>query len=179
MRISNSKLIRCVLVCVGLLLPFRSLAAYDMYLAITGVPGEATNNLIALESFQWSVAVAISTGAGGRNPGAPSFATLDITKQMDSSSPILTYDCASGTLLTSVVLTVKDHVTGNALYTLTLGNVYISAASSGGGGSDRPNESYSLNFGSIQWTYQKLDGSGNPSGSPVTHSWNLATGKGT
>jgi type VI secretion system secreted protein Hcp len=174
----NFKLFRVALLLAVLLLPFRS-QAYDMYLSITGVSGEATNSLIAINSFQWGVGVAVSSPTGGtRSISKPSFSELTVTKVLDSASPSLIYFCASGSMRSSVVLTVKNPVTGHALQTITMGNVYISGVSSSSGG-DRPSESLSLNYETIQWVYQQLDSNGNPVGTPITHSWNVATNTGT
>jgi type VI secretion system secreted protein Hcp len=163
-----------------LLLPFRSQAYYDMYLSVTGVSGEATNGLIAISQFQWGVGVTVnsSTGGGGPTVGKPSFSELTVTKALDTASPDLIYYCASGSPRNSVILTVKDHNTGNALYTITMGNVFISSVNTASG-DPRPSENITLNFQSIKWTYQQLDSGGNPVGTPLTHNWDVSTNTGS
>jgi type VI secretion system secreted protein Hcp len=151
-------------------LPFQSHAAYDMYLSFTGVTGSATNGLIAINSIQWGAGRGISSQAGGtRTASAPSFSEVTITKLMDSASPILAMQAANGPGTATCVLTIQDHNTGNALYTLTLNHVYISGYSVSTGG-DVPSESLSLNYTRITWVYT------NPStgtASP-TLGWDLA-----
>jgi len=160
-------------------LPFRSHAAYDMFLSFTGVTGEATNGLIAIESIQWGVGRGISsaTGGGPRQASLPSFSEVTISKTMDSASPQLAFQAAGGNTEVTCVLTINDRNTGNTLYTLTLTGVLISGYSVSSGG-DRPSESLSLNYTKITWSYQKLDNAGNKVGnasSPL--GWDLVTQK--
>ena len=158
--------------------PFRS-QAYDMFLSFTGVTGEATNGLIAIESLQWGVGRGISSASGGgtRQASAPSFSEVTISKTMDSASPQLAFQAAGGTTEVTCVLTINDHNTGNTLYTLTLNGVLISGYSVSSGG-DRPSESLSLNFTKITWSYQKLDNAGNKVGNASpTLGWDLAMQK--
>ena len=156
-------------------LPFQSHAAYDMYLSFTAVGGGAPSSLIPINSIQWGAGRGIGSPVGGtRTVSAPSFSEVTITKMMDSSSPNLAMQAANGPGTATCVLTIQDHNTGNALYTLTLNHVYISgySVSTGGG---VPSESLSLNYTQITWVYQALDGSGNPLGkasSPL--GWDLA-----
>jgi type VI secretion system secreted protein Hcp len=179
MKLTLSKALLPSLVFATLLcLPFRSQAAYKMYLLLTGVSGEANNNLIAIDSFQFGMSVVISTGGGGGGAGKASFSDVTLTKQLDVSSPLLALDCAKGQNIATGVLTVVDSTSGNTLYTVTLGTVVISSVSTAGGG-DRPTESISLHFQTIQWTYQKLDGAGQPDGPPVSHNWNVGTNTGS
>jgi type VI secretion system secreted protein Hcp len=175
MNIFNSKLFWCLLVCAGLLLPFRSQAAsYDVYLSLNGITGGATNGLIQVDSFSWSESIPVTlSGLAGPGIGKPAFTAIGVQKPLDISSPILVYNSATGLPITSAVLTIKNRATGNVLYTITLGNVYITNVTSSGGGGGLPEESVSLTFETIQWSYQALDSSGNPTGSPVTHSFNV------
>ena len=156
-------------------LPFRSQAAYDMFLSFTGITGSATNGQIAINSLQWGAGRGISSPVGGnRSATAPSFSEVTITKIMDSASPYLALQTANGPGTATCILTIKDHNTGNALYTLTLKNVFVSGYSVSTGG-DVPTESLSLNYTQITWIYQALDSSGNPLGkASPTMGWDLA-----
>jgi len=171
-----SKAVFCILVVAALIaLPFRSQAAYDMYLSFTGISGDATNGLIAINSLQWGAGRGSSSPVGGnRTASAPSFSEVTITKIMDSASPLLAMQTAIGNGTATCILTIKDHTSGVALYTLTLSNVYISGYSVSSGG-DVPSESLSLNYTQITWVYQKLDGAGNPLGkASAPLGWDLA-----
>jgi type VI secretion system secreted protein Hcp len=169
---------------VVFLSPLRSLGAYNIYLNLTGVTGESTNasylNQIVVNSFSQRVSVVVSPGSGGGNSvSKPTFTDLTLVKPLDVSSPTLLLDCARGTAFSQAVLTFQDQSSNpTAFYTITLKNVIISSVQSAGssGGDSRPSETVTLNFTAITWTYQQLDNAGQPVGSPVTHSYNIATG---
>ena len=171
------KLLRAVLLGLWLsLLPWQSQAAYDMYISINDITGSAAGGLIPITSFQWGVGRGIGAPtAGSRQVSSPSFSELTINKPMDSSSPKLAMQAAGGGGTNTCVLTVKDHNSGNTLYTLTLKNVYISSYSLSSGG-NVPSESLSLNYTQITWVYQKLDNSGATLGTPsLPLGWDLTT----
>lgn len=153
---------------VSICLPLQSRAAYNVFLSIAGIPGPATNNQIVVAAYSFGLS----------NPtGRASFQDLAITKALDITSPVLALDCANGRLLANAVLTVVHPITGNALYTVTLNQVSITSDQVAGSTST-PSETITLHYTYISWTYQQLDGSGNPVGSPVTHYWNVATNSG-
>jgi len=164
-----------LIVAVLLGLPIRSRGGTEMVLSVTGVTGDATNGLIAIDSLQWGEGRTISDPIPGpRVASEPIFSEVTISKVMDSSSPTLAMLAANGMGTNNCVLTIKNDATGEALYTLTLENVYISGYSVSSGG-DVPSESLSLNYTKITWVYQPLDGAGNPLGkaSPLM-GWDLA-----
>lgn len=167
------------------LLPVHCVASELIFLKLTGINGEATHanfvNQIVVTSFSEGVSNASSLGGGG---SVPQFSKLTITKSLDTASPVLYEDCATGAPITQAVLSCVEVTTaGDKLfYTITLNNVTVTGvqtAGAGGGGSSRPEETVTLSFTAIKWKYQQLDGNGNPVGSPVTHSFNLATDKGS
>lgn len=171
--------LRWLVLLPGFLLPLQS-QAYDLFMQVAGVTGEGPKGLIALTSFQWGVSRGISssaTGGASRETSAPAFSEVTISKQMDSASPQLAALAAAGSSGLKCVLTIKDHTTGNALYTLTLDNVLFTGYSLSTGG-DRPSETLSLNYTKITWVYQSLDSNGatnGPSSSPM--GWDIETGK--
>jgi len=176
-RLRICSIVLAVAAVIGL--PLQSHAGYNMFLSLSGISGEAINNLIAVNSFSTGVAVPVSIGAGGISAGKATFTNVTIIKPLDLSSPVLALDCANGTHIATAVLTVVDQTSGNTLYTVTLGTVIISSVSTGDGTSNRPTETVTIAYSNIQWTYQQLDGSGNKVGSPVTHNWNLVTNAGS
>jgi type VI protein secretion system component Hcp len=146
-------------------------AASGLSLYIPDIPGDGTTNLIEVFSFSFGVA--------SFPPAKPNFQDLSISKQLDSASAPLMFDCASATVLNNVVLTYTDN-NSKPVYTITLNNVTISSYQvSGATGGGAPAESISLHFQNIRWTYQKYDASGNPVGSPITHTWDVVAGTGT
>jgi type VI secretion system secreted protein Hcp len=143
-----------------LLLPVRSQAAYNIYLQLTGINGESTNaaflNQIVAASFSGGLSTPAASGAGG-GAAKPSSSNLTITKMLDKSSPTLFLDCAEGKAISQAVLSFQSQVGGqNVFYTIKLNNVQVTSVASSGssGGDNRPQESISLSFQSIQWTYQ-------------------------
>ena len=171
MKSLTSRTAFLVLVVAALMgLPFRSQAAYDIYMSFTGV---ATNTPI--NSLQWGVGRGISSPTGGiREATTPSFSEVTISKMMDSTSPMLAKLAANGDGTATCVITIKHRTSGTALYTLTLEKVFISGYNVSSGG-DVPSESISLNYTRITWVYQQLDGSGNPLGKASTQmGWDLA-----
>jgi type VI protein secretion system component Hcp len=147
-------------------------AASGLSLYIPGVPGDGTTNLIEVFAFSFGV-------LGSPPPAKPFFQDLNVTKQLDSASAPLMFQCASATVLNNVVLTYTDN-NGKPAYTIKVDNVTISSYQVGGSsGGGTPTESISLHFQNIQWTYQKYDASGNPVGSPITHTWDVVAGTGT
>ncbi|MGC3957255.1 MAG: type VI secretion system tube protein Hcp [Verrucomicrobiota bacterium] len=176
MKIFASRSAGWVVVCAALLLTGRSQA--QMLLSVTGISGEATNNLIAIDSMQWGLGVSIASGGGGGGVSAPSFSELTLTKRLDSASLPLLFSCADGQQKTTAVLTLKHPVSGVAYYTITLGKVYVTGFSQNSGG-DRPTETITLHYETIKWVYQKVDSLGNPVVAASTNSWNLTTNSGS
>jgi type VI secretion system secreted protein Hcp len=165
-----------------LLLPGLSLAAFDSFLKIEGIPGESTNEKhadeIVVTSFstgfmQPQSAAGHATGGGG---GKTVLRDLSITKLLDRATPLLMLKCAQGTRLPTAVLTVLSPGERSFEdYKITMNDVVISSVSTVGSSTgDRPTETVTLNFKKIEWEYtpQKADGS---PGTPVKGSWDLTT----
>jgi type VI secretion system secreted protein Hcp len=157
-----------------------SLAAFDSFLKIEGIPGESTDakhaDEIVVTSFSTGLGQQPATGGAGGRGGKAVLHELAITKWLDRASPLLMLKCAQGTHLPTAVLTVRKAGEDRLeYYKITLSDVVISSISSLGSSSgDRPTESVSLNFTKIEWEYtpQKADGSAD---TPVRGSWDLKT----
>jgi len=161
-RHTNLTILR-LLLAIFVCLSFQSRAAYTASLAISGVSGPGANGTIPVLSYSFGVS---------KYGGSPSFSPVSVSKVLDLTSPLLAFQCAKGVTNSTAVLTVVNSATGNTLYTVSLGNVSI-ISDQISGGSDVPDESVSLNYNTIAWTYQPTDGS-----APVTHSWNVADDSG-
>lgn len=167
-----------------LLSPSKMFAAYNAYLYIDGIQGEATaggfTNQIVVLSFSESVSNVPTIGGsgGGAGAGKAVFADLTIAKMMDAASPLLYLNCAQGTRIGSATLTLCDQTTQAAFYTIKLSGVYVtSVQTSGSSLSDvRPNEMVTLHFETIDVKYQQLDSGGNVTSiPPEEYTWNTVT----
>jgi type VI secretion system secreted protein Hcp len=138
-----------------------------IYMDFDGVKGDVTTadykGWIELNSFQFGVSRAVSSGAGGatRESSAPSISEIVVSKYLDASSPKLYQDSLAGAFDTKVQIkmtsTTKNKVETFLTYELTDCGVSSYSQSSGG---DAPVESLSLNFAKIQMTPTPLDNKG-------------------
>jgi type VI secretion system secreted protein Hcp len=158
----------------------RIFAAYDAFLNINGIQGEAIasghSNEIVVLSFSEGVSNTVTIGSGGTTTGTPAFGNLTILKAIDKSSPSLYLACAQGTHISQAVLTLRNQTGGQVeFYRITLTSVYITSVQTGGSssGGERPTETVTLAFQQIQWTYQQVDGNGNSVGPSIQTQFNL------
>jgi type VI secretion system secreted protein Hcp len=121
---------------------------------------KGTDGWMEINSVQWGVGRAISTPVGAaskREASAPSVSEIVVTKQMDSTSPLLAQEALIGKAVTATIeLTETGSDQLNTFLTLELTNTMISSYSMSSGGG-RPSESLSLNFTKIVFTYQGFD----------------------
>jgi type VI secretion system secreted protein Hcp len=132
---------------------------------------------IELNSFQWGVGRAIGTAARGaatREASEPSISEIVVTKRLDKASTKLFMDAVAGDLSATVkfkfTTTTKDKVDTFLAYELTNAGLSGYSISSGG---DAPQESLSLNFTKIMFTYTERDPK--IAGSPDTVGYDLLT----
>lgn len=138
------------------------MAIYMSYGTIKGaVTTDGFKDWIELESFQWGVGRAIGTaarGAEGREGSEPSIAEIVVTKRMDKSSAPLWQDTVGGPMDADVVIkfttTTKDKIDTYLEYDLSGTGLSGYSVSSGG---DYPQESLSLNFAKVIWSYTGRD----------------------
>jgi len=139
-------------------------AAFDAYLKIEGVDGEATDSKHA----KWIEVQSFTHGGTGpaAATGKPSFSGLCFTKFTDKASPALDQSCAQGKSFPSATL---ELITSDAarvrFYQIILSNVVVTSVSASGAANDaptKPSESVCLNFAQIFWTYTELDATGLP-----------------
>lgn len=153
--------------------------ASDYLLEIEGIKGESSDKkhpgTIEIDSFSWGVsnAASMSSGSGG-GAGKASFSDLSMMTNTCKASPLLMLACATGQHIKSAKLFVRKQGTEqHDYYVITLTDLLVSSfQTSGGGGSQSPSESFSLNFTKIEFSYspQKPDGSLDTA---IKASWNL------
>jgi type VI secretion system secreted protein Hcp len=116
-----------------------------------------------IDSFVWSVATApVGGGTGGVGP--PTFSDISISKRVDRATPTLSQKCAAGANLGTVVIYIT-RARANGLYydyyRVTLGQAYLTGDSVSGAGNGQPlQETLTLHFSTIQWTYTPVDSQG-------------------
>ena len=158
--------------------------AFAAYIKIGSIEGEATekshSQWIVLESMEWGVSRAISSGGGGSQvPSSPSISELTLSKHLDKASPALFLNAVGGSgTIATVTLELVDSATSQVMYRLTLNDVLVSSQSNSGtagAGSERPKETISLNFAKMKIEYFVVDANGS---TPIPAvGYDLATGK--
>ena len=151
-------------------------AAFDAFLKIEGVPGEATasghKDEIVIDSF--SMGVSRPAATGGTQTGRAQFTDISFSHRLDKASPILMLRCAQGTHIPTAVLTCRTlGARQDIFYVIRLTDVVVTSVSIGGAaGGDRPTETFSLNYARIEWEYIPQLPTGGL-GDPVRATWNL------
>jgi type VI secretion system secreted protein Hcp len=109
-----------------------------------------------------------------RTSGKPNFQDFTVTKYMDlATCPLIDY-CDQAKVIASVKITVGQNEQGkvNKIMTYEMKNVLISSYSVGGGGGGKPQETVTLNFTSISWTYKPQQDTGDATGQ-TSATWDL------
>jgi len=150
--------------------------AFDAYLKIDGINGEATDanhkDWLQLTSYRLPV-THTQSGTGRSAPGA---SELTITKLMDAASPKLYEAINKGTHLKEAVIELVHTGGKSPFLVIRLTDVLITSAlddAEATGTAKFPMETISLNYSKIQWTYtqQKADGS---AAGTVAAEWTVA-----
>ncbi len=146
--------------------------AGNIYLFLDGVPGESLatsfENWIDVTSFSVGNTMEVDpearTGSGGGTSGAADPEDLSIDKKMDVATPVMLTCCATGAIIprgrlvqcnivNEMRLAVSDYAFGDSI---------ITSVNLSGSGGAIPDESMTLNYGSIIWQYHLYSHS-NPS----------------
>jgi type VI secretion system secreted protein Hcp len=138
-----------------------------IYMNFTGIEGDVTTQgyekWIELNSFQYGVGRAVSSGAGcnTRESSAPNVSEIVVTKHFDKASAKLYQDSVAGTFDTKVVIKMNTTTKNKTetFLTFELSDCGVSSYSLSSGG-DNPMESLSLNFLKVMVTPTPLDKSG-------------------
>jgi type VI secretion system secreted protein Hcp len=159
--------------------------AFDTYLEIKEVPGEATakgmEGKIEIYSFSFGASnpVTIGAGATGMGGGRATLSSFNIMKKTEKSSPLLFAACATGDHFPKAVVTLRK-AGGKSGQTEFLKyefeNVFVESIqwSGSSGGDDTPSESVSFAFGKVTVNYLPQDNTGKGGGA-IVKSWNVQT----
>ena len=160
--------------------------AYDAFLKLDGIKGESQDakhkGEIDIMSFSWGAHQAGTSAIGsGAGSGKVSLQDLQITKKVDSSSPLLFLNCANGAHIKEGNLVVRKAGGDQLEYLkIKLTDVLVSSYQPSGhvhGGDDIPTESVSLNFSKIEMNYQPQGADGKAQGGPILAGWDVKANK--
>lgn len=167
--------------------------AGNIYLYLDGIPGESYAddyvNWIDIDDFSIGVTMAIDqdarTGGGVGNSGAADPQDLECSTKMSAATPVLLHCCATGAIIPRAKLVQCNIVNASGIKDgfrtvvseYAFGNSILSNVSLSGSGGGIPDQSFSLNYGSIVWRYNyyRHDNPSIQSGSPIERSWSLLT----
>jgi type VI secretion system secreted protein Hcp len=120
---------------------------------------------IIIESLTWggSAAVATTSQGSGQTFGGSDLHELQLTKEVNLSSPKLFNHCAQGLEIRKIEIQVLASGTqiNKPILTYKLEGVLVTNLSAGGGSSGPLNESISLAVRKVEMVYHQLDENGN------------------
>jgi type VI secretion system secreted protein Hcp len=159
------------------LLPLTGWSAFDAYLKIEGIPGEATEAKHQGWIEVLGVTNALVRTTAPETPGPLITSELSIVKYVDKASPKLLLACAGGTNIPSIQL---EFITTNAskirFYEIVLSNVVARSANMSGSASSagtKMPEQCRLTFQQIRWTYTEVGPVSQLPKSILTSYWDL------
>lgn len=157
--------------------------AFDVFLKIEGVTGEATatghEGEIEIYSFSWGASnpTTISSQSTGSGGGKVAVSSFNIMKKTDLASPNLFKTCCTGTHYPTALVTFRK-AGGEQLEYLTylFEEVYVDSIqwSGSSGGDDAPTESVSFSYGKVTITYKPQTAEGGLGGA-VPAGWDVRT----
>jgi type VI secretion system secreted protein Hcp len=158
--------------------------AFDAYLKLKGVEGEATQKgfekQIPLLSFSFGAHNPSSPVGAGAGAGKVQISGFTITKWTDKSSAQLFQTCCSGKHFPEAKVTVLKAGGDKPVEYLSyeFKELFVNDIQWAGatGGDDVPMETVSFSFGQIQVTYTEQKPDGTP-GTPQVAGWDLQGGK--
>lgn len=162
--------------------------SHDAYLKFEGVEGESVDDKhkgwIDILNWNWGV---LGPGApvGGGTITEAEAKDFVITKWIDKSSPLLYLACCKGQHYPYVTLSIVEPTGERGQYMqFKMEDVIIRSVVAPGvgspsptstGGSDRPQEDISLNYGKVEWIYTVLDSNGAPTTHTTTTNFDFTT----
>jgi len=145
--------------------------SYAIFMDITGIPGESTDDThedwIEILSYSHGVSQPASGVSGGRTTGIAEHQDFTITKELDKASPKLALYCCKSTYIEEVTIELcyadgdKDRFMEYVLTDVIVTSVIVNGSA---GSEDRPIEEVSFAYGQINWTYTEYDEGGMPMG---------------
>ena len=160
--------------------------AFDAYLKIDGIPGEALDSKhkdwIEITSYSFGVNQEVSepaSTAGGATAGRATFCDVYIKKNVDKASAKLFEQCARGVHIPKIVLHVNRAGGDQQKYIeITLEQVLISSFKHDADtDSDLPSESFTLNYARIKKAYTQQKRSDGQGGGQIAGGWDRTANK--
>ena len=160
--------------------------AFDAYIKIDGIPGEALDSKhkdwIEIKSYNFGVSQEISetaSSAGGATAGRSHFSDFHVSKVVDKASAKLFETCAKGTHIPKIIIHVNRAGGDQVKYLeITLEQVLISSFThSANTEGDLPVENFTLNYAKIKTAYtqqKRTDGQG---GGQIAGGWDRTANK--
>jgi type VI secretion system secreted protein Hcp len=146
---------------------------------VTAEGHKGSDGWVEVNSFQYGIGRAISSPTGGsadREASAPSVSEIVVTKPTDISSTSWMEQALYGEgqdVTIDFCKTDKGQLEVYQSYALT--NAMVSGFSISSGG-DRPNETISISFTKIIYSYNEMDATGAKASSPKT-GWDIGLAK--
>jgi len=144
------------------------MAQTDCFLKIDGIDGESTDdqfaNWIELKSWSWGANNNRGhAGATSSGTGKVAMHDMSFTALTNAASPSVAQACATGKPIASAELDCR--VSGNppqVKMKIKLTDVYVSSYQTGSseGNSVHPTDTFTLNYGKIEFSYGKQDDKG-------------------
>lgn len=166
---------------LGILVTCPARAGYKIFMQVTGIVGESTDEnhkgWIDLASFNHGLS---NASAGPLSVGKVSHADFVVGKRLDKSSLPINLKLNQGNHIPTVVVEFQTAVGANKLvfYRVTMTDaVFTSKKNEGADGGDAITESCSLTYKKIVWEYWPIDDSGKL-GPVVRTEWDLSTNTG-
>jgi type VI secretion system secreted protein Hcp len=130
------------------------------------IPGiTATGQAIEVLSFSWGGTANATVGTGGLTAGRAQFGDLQITKKVDTASPLLGMGLSKGTHYPSAKLTLYKGSAAPAEYMIyTMTDVLITSLQHGGSADEVPSEQISLAYAKLQVTAKDVRDDGKVGG---------------
>lgn len=136
--------------------------AFDAFLKLDGITGEAQGGTIQLQSFSWGVSNpnSVATSGGGAGAGKASFQDFSFTAAVGKQSPQLFRSAVEGTHIGSGTLTIADKLEPITIkfsevfissYKLDEGAIKLSEGVVPAVQLGAPTEAVSFNFASVEF----------------------------
>ena len=153
--------------------------AFDTYVELTGIEGEATaksfEKKIEIFSFSWgaSAPVTVGPGTGGMTASRVSISSFNVMKKTDVASPKLFKACCTGETIKQCLVSMRKQTGAGGqevFLTYKFDEVMVESVqwSGSSGGDDTPSESVSFAFGKVTVEYKTQGKDGKlAAGTPV------------
>lgn len=160
--------------------------AFDVYLQLDTIKGESTDDKhkewIKLSSFSFGASnpASVDSGKTAMSSGQPTLSNFMITKETDIASTHLFNACCLGKYLKNMKVEVcTQSGDKNVICCYEFNEVLVAGVqwSGAGGTSDRPGESVSFAFGSVQVTYYPIAADGKAGTKQGPMAWSVTQNK--